>query len=309
MGRLKTNDEFISDMKEIHPEIIFLDEYTTNRNKIHSKCAKCGHEWFPFPFNLYKGCGCPKCAGKAKITHEQFVKKIKEIHPQLEIIGHYKNHKSIIEYKCNQCGMTHKAKALHLLNGHGCPYCCGRYRIEGVNDLATLRPDLVKYFVNSEICKSVSLHSSRKVKLKCDKCDYITEMSVEHFVSRGFHCPFCNNTSNGEKQICDYLLNNKIDFTPRKTFSLLKGMGNKRLSYDFYLPDYNLLIEFQGKQHYKSVDYFGGDESFKIQQEHDRRKRQYAKINNYYLLEIPYWNYQDIDTMLDYTLQNIENCI
>ena len=59
-----------------------------------------------------------------------------------------------------------------------------------------------------------------------------------------------------------------------------------------------MLIEFQGKQHYKPVSAYGGEEQFKVQQEHDRRKRQYANDNNIKLLEIPYWDYENIEEIL-----------
>lgn len=58
-----------------------------------------------------------------------------------------------------------------------------------------------------------------------------------------------------------------------------------------YLKDYNVLLECNGKQHYKPIEYFGGEEKFKIQQEHDERKRKYAKEHNIKLLEIPYWEF------------------
>ena len=57
------------------------------------------------------------------------------------------------------------------------------------------------------------------------------------------------------------------------------------LSFDFYVPQYNTCIEYQGVQHYKPVERFGGEEQFAIQQEHDELKRKYAKNNNFDLLE------------------------
>ena len=80
-------------------------------------------------------------------------------------------------------------------------------------------------------------------------------------------------------------------------FDDLIGTGNRKLSFDFYVYTYNLLIEYQGEQHYRPVEYFGGIEQFKIQQEHDRRKREYAKNNDINLLEIRYD--QDVGTVLD----------
>ena len=61
-----------------------------------------------------------------------------------------------------------------------------------------------------------------------------------------------------------------------------------KLRFDFFLPEYNTLIEYQGEQHYRSVPLFGGDEGYKRRQENDRIKRDYCKSNNIKLIEIPY---------------------
>lgn len=82
------------------------------------------------------------------------------------------------------------------------------------------------------------------------------------------------------------------------TFDGLCGVNGGLLSYDFYLPNKNVLIEFQGEQHEQPIEYFGGKEKFKIQQEHDRRKREYAKNHNIDLLEIWYWDFNNIEQIL-----------
>ena len=104
--------------------------------------------------------------------------------------------------------------------------------------------------------------------------------------------------SHGEYYISTYLLSNSINFEKQKKFSDLLGVGGGNLSYDFYLPNHNMLIECQGEQHERPIEYFGGEEQFAIQQEHDRRKREYAKDNGYRLLEISYKDYNNIDNIL-----------
>jgi hypothetical protein len=60
------------------------------------------------------------------------------------------------------------------------------------------------------------------------------------------------------------------------------------LSFDFYLPNERICIEYNGQQHYKSCDIFGGEEGFEKQQIRDNIKRQYCKDNGIKLIEIPY---------------------
>ena len=138
---------------------------------------------------------------------------------------------------------------------------------------------------------------AEKIKVKCKKCgnEYETTPNV---LLGGHGCPRCT-TSIGENRIATYLKNNLISYTPQYKEDTLRGIGGNPLSFDFYIPDWNILIEFQGIQHEKPVDFFGGEEQFLIQQEHDRRKRDYAKEHNIELLEIWYWDFDNIEQILE----------
>ncbi len=114
---------------------------------------------------------------------------------------------------------------------------------------------------------------------------------------KGFGCPRCSE-SKGEKKITSYLKSRNIYFDSQKNFDDLVGIGGRHLSYDFFLPEYNLLIEYQGIQHYKPTNFGCGkehaEERFEIQQEHDKRKREFAKNKNIELLEIWYIDFDNI---------------
>ena len=110
--------------------------------------------------------------------------------------------------------------------------------------------------------------------------------------------------SSGEYNIIQYFLLYNIKFEHEKRFDNLIGVGNRQLSYDFYLPNRNLLIECQGQQHEKPIEIFGGEEQFAIQQEHDKRKREYAEKNGYKLLEIWYYDYDKIEEILSRELES-----
>ena len=102
--------------------------------------------------------------------------------------------------------------------------------------------------------------------------------------------------SKGEKIINEYLSKNKTYFVTQKEFGGLIGLNGGNLSYDFYLPKYNLLIEYQGQQHEKYIKGFHKTKKdFEKQQEHDKRKKEYAKSHNIELLEIWYWDFDNIE--------------
>ena len=87
-----------------------------------------------------------------------------------------------------------------------------------------------------------------------------------------------------------------IDFQTQYTFSDLKGINEGLLRFDFYINiNKPILIEFQGKQHYESSEYFGGEINLKHQQENDQIKREYCNHNNLILIEIPYYDYDKIN--------------
>ena len=127
--------------------------------------------------------------------------------------------------------------------------------------------------------------TSTKGKLACKKC--------------------LGSVSTGELAVANWLKQNNIQYEKDIRFTELRGLGDKPLSYDFGIRDKNnnfiYFIEFQVLQHYQSVEYFGGEKQFKIQQEHDNRKRQYCKEHNIKLIEIPY-NYNNLDEYLSQLL-------
>ena len=147
--------------------------------------------------------------------------------------------------------------------------------------------------------------SDKKLKFKClkEKCGEIFKMNWDCILQE-YGCPFCNQ-SKGEKKCRDLLiLKNFIEinqnhynrllnknkytyFIPQKEFDGLVGLGKGLLSYDFYLPKYNLLIEYQGRQHERYIPGFHKSKNdFEKQLEHDRRKKEYAQKHNIKLLEI-----------------------
>lgn len=60
------------------------------------------------------------------------------------------------------------------------------------------------------------------------------------------------------------------------------------LPFDFYLPSYNILIEYDGEHHFQPVKGWGGEEKFKLTQKNDEIKNNYCKDNNITLLRLPY---------------------
>lgn len=104
-------------------------------------------------------------------------------------------------------------------------------------------------------------------------------------------------TSNLEEHIIKILQKEKIKFQREKTYPDLK-FGYYR--FDFFLPQYNLLIEVDGAQHYKFSKIFHKKrQDFLKAQERDRRKNSYALSHNISLYRIPYFEIENIHTFQD----------
>ena len=133
------------------------------------------------------------------------------------------------------------------------------------------------------------------VKITCPLHGDFTQVAYAHKRTQG--CPDCK-ISKGEISIAKWLSEYKIGFEQQKRFP-----GCKRkfeLPFDFYLPDLNLCIEFDGEQHYKPVKLWGGLEGLRKIQESDQIKKQYCIDNNIRLLRIRFDNKDMANTLKNY---------
>ena len=136
------------------------------------------------------------------------------------------------------------------------------------------------------------------VSFRCKTCGNEWATTPDNVVNQGAGCPRCAS-SYGEQAIAAYLIGKNIAFDQWVKFDGLVGMGGGMLSYDFHLPAYNILIEYQGQFHDESVDseFFHND--LEKQRTHDRLKREYADSHQIRLLEIWYYDFKKINRILD----------
>lgn len=189
-------------------------------------------------------------------------------------------------------------------NVSGCPYCAGHYASEDYN-LLVINPKLCEewdYELNEKSPKEYTPNSNEKVWWKCKECGHKWDTDINHRNKKngkGTGCPECKNKSKGEKRCKKYLDSKHIYYISQKTFDELLGLGGGLLSYDFYLPHFNLLIEYQGEMHEQYVNgIHKSKKDFEKQQEHDKRKKEYAKKNNINILAIWYWDFDNIEEIL-----------
>ena len=139
------------------------------------------------------------------------------------------------------------------------------------------------------------LYDQTKVIIVCKKHGSFSQRSSDHL--RGHGCPQCKK-SFGENLIAKYLSEKNIYFEREKTFSKCRGL-KRMLPFDFYLSQYNLLIEFDGEQHHKIINYWGGKEKFSKQIVNDNIKNDFAKKENIKLLRIKYSEINNIKLIIN----------
>jgi len=284
--------------------------------KVWWQCDK-GHEWeTTISDRNLKNCGCPYCTG----NFPSYDNNLLIINPKLcEEWNYDKNDKNPKEYTPNSnqkvwwiCKQNHEWEATinSRNNGIGCPYCNGK-RATKENNLLVNNHELCEewdYSKNKKKPEDFTPKSSQKVWWICKECGFKWQALIgNRNKENSTGCPQCNE-SKGEKRIKEYLNFNNIDYIWQKEFDGLLGINDGLLSYDFYLSDYNLLIEYQGEQHEKYCKAFHkSKKDFEKQIEHDRRKKEYAQIHNIKLLEIWYFDYNNIEKILYKTIRKEEN--
>jgi hypothetical protein len=113
----------------------------------------------------------------------------------------------------------------------------------------------------------------------------------------------------GEYYIEEFLKYNHIDYKKEKTFNSCRSAKNRLLRFDFYLVDYNILIEFQGMHHYKPVNKgYRAKRVHNLTVLHDSIKKEFCKDNNIDLIEIHYKDLKNIfDVLIEGLTEIIEN--
>lgn len=294
MRKSPSEKEFISLIEELNPNLV-VSNYTKMDNNVDVYCKVCGKTFSRRGSRLKTNASCPYCKGtykRSEITDDIFKKDIESISPNVIIVGIYKNRKTPIQCKCKIDGNIWLEAPDDLYRGRGCPECKKR-KLRSLHqfDKEEVVEILKKMNLDIEYDLSSYQNVQSMVKCTCLNCGNVWETAVANIIYSKSGCPSCNS-SKGEKEIRRFLEQNNIKFETQKKFEDCRG-NRRPLPFDFYIKDYNLLIEFQGIEHYKPIPFFGGESSFEKRKILDEIKRQYAINNGYNFLEISYIDFNE----------------
>ena len=278
VGRNKDNEKIIRNFVYIHygKYDYSLVNYKNDKTKVKIICPTHG-EFEQTPNSHLSGSGCPICNNKRNCTN-QFIENSKLVHgDKYEYsLVEYINNKTKVKIICFDHGEFEQVPISHI-NGSGCPKCIGRNKttFEFIQGCKLIHGDKYDY---SLVDYTGALN---KIKIVCSKHGEFEQTATTHLSGRG--CPICRE-SRGEKEIKEFLIKNNVKFIHQHKFNNCKD--KRPLPFDFYLPDKNLCIEFDGRQHFEVIKRWGGEDGLKDQQKKDKIKTEYCLKNKISLLRI-----------------------
>ena len=299
------NNVVLKQLENANSSIEIIGKYQTKGAPLEVRCRKCGFEWSTTANRILAGCGCRKCSGVQRRgsrrfyrkTHADFVEDVNRMNTKIIVLSEYKSARNPVVCRCSICGNEWSARPYNILSGTGCPACSRASRSfkqrktheQFVSELSAINCEI------TVVGSYAGYHNN--VNVKCNKCGYewfATPANLLRTDGMATGCPQCSN-SHGEQRIAMWLSDRNIAYIPQKRFDGLLGVGGGSLSYDFYLPHNNMLIEYQGEYHNHSTTMQTMDD-YEKQVEHDSRKREYAHNHGIRLLEI--WYYENLEEKL-----------
>ena len=275
-------------------------EFVNARTHLDFRCNVCGTEFNKIPDLIRtQKFPCPECSKVQE--HLKAIKRTAiKVDEKMDKLGLNKEYE-VVEYPEI---LRDKATFIHKVCGNkihtsiqnlsrtvrgikgistGCEYCSGRhtYTEEEIKEyFAKERPTY------SYISNRMSSDHHLMVTVKHNTCGNTMEYQFNYFM-RGNGCSECY-ISAGEDVIKSTLDKIGLKYEYQKTFKDLVSDKGHDLPYDFYLPELNLIIEYDGIQHFVPVRAFGGEDGFQRRTLIDREKDEFSVNNNISIARIPY---------------------
>ena len=308
----KNLEKYQDKLNLLNLNVTIIPEYFTSTVKLSKfKCDKCNNYFLGYVNNLliYKSSSCPFCPKEKSL--DIYKEKLKEINLEnkYEILDdNFHTSKEKIKFLCKKCNtIFYKSLTDFFSNQQHCPECAKNsinkhYSNDELNNIVKkLNLEIVGTYINRRTI----------TQFKCLECGNIINTTLSSIIDKTNRnnlviCFKCFNKNNkfiskfsGEQKIINFLIENKItDFEREKSFSdLYYKSKSYPLRFDFYFEKQNTVIEFNGIQHYKPIECFGGYKNFEVQKERDKLKKEYCKKNNINLIILNDENIEKIEKL------------
>ncbi len=291
---IKKSDKRLEKARKIHKNRYNYSRVVpcTGTNKVEIICPRHG-SFFQYLYDhSERGTGCPNCSlENGKLTLEEFKTRSNELfkHQYTYEKVSFKEASDHVTITCKQHGDFKQRLASHLA-GNGCKQChilsTRKTKEEFIKDSRLIHGNKYDY-------KNVVYSDNKKVvDIICPIHGSFWQTPNNHLSCKA-GCPTCNE-SKGEKFIADFLTTNGILFIREYK------IRPHNYRFDFYLPNLDIFIEFNGSQHYRPVKFFGGEEAFKNVMKNDAIKKDLVKSKGSILIVL---TYQDFDDSFEETIK------
>jgi hypothetical protein len=282
------NNKFIQKAKKIHGDKYDYSSlnYKNRQTKIMIKCLNHGI-FEQTPCSHLSGKGCPYCTGNKKSTLEEFIAKAKKVHGNKYdySITHYVNNKTKVKIICKEHGEFEQRPDCHITQKQGC-FKCGvinghKKQLHDTNIFIEKSKKI--HGDKFDYSKTQYIKDKTMLIITCPKHGDFKQRANNHLNGDG--CPTCKS-SKGELYIESILIEKNISYVRQHTFYDCKNI--KQLPFDFYLPELNMCIEYDGRHHFECIDLWGGEENLNYIKTNDKIKENYCLNNNISLVRISY---------------------
>lgn len=289
-------ESFIEKARLVHGDRFDYSKvvYVRSNQKVIIICRIHG-EFMQMPAEHLVGKKCAECAPNYKMDTARFIEKAqfkwgdRYDYSQVDFTGG----KEKVTIICRIHGPFDQQATSHL-QMNGCPRCgfdaTAKSKVKDTNHFVA-KSELI-HGKTYDYSRAVYVTRETPVTIICRKHGEFVQIPHNHYQGKG--CPVCNN-SVGAERVARRLEYHGIKFVREQRFEQCKNI--KQLPFDFYLPDYDALVEHDGRQHFEPVGAFGGEEGFRKTKENDAIKNKFAVDTKKPLLRVKYD--ADVDKEVD----------
>lgn len=223
-----------------------LGEYVNSGVPMHCKCLECDYEWYPLPDNLFHGHGCTQCSGILPLTNHDVDARL--IGRKVKRLDDYVSMSTMMSWLCLEegCGFQWQSAARNVVGSKGsnCPKCGGSLPLTNADVDARLKPLNIQRIGNYT-------NNRTPIEFECmnSDCHYRWVASPGRITRGETGCPQCN-IGKSQRSVLKALEAAGISFESEKYLADIDDIDSL-YHVDFYLRQYNAIIEYNGRQHYE----------------------------------------------------------
>ncbi len=315
-GAQKTVKSVRKELNRIHEGKYTFDEfiYTGQYKKGAVYCVKCGtyeEHTYTQAKNAIPCSACVRVYLSKKRALDPYtaldsIMKKQAYTVDLSSFTYIKPH-VISEVTCLVCNHTFKASYANLTakTPKKCPECSNKHTNSYRMPTQTKAHESVQERLGQDYSLRYFRYHGRttRVPIACHICGRVTRVEYCRASRKSYVC-VCQRLSLGAKKVHQYLATQHVQSALEETFDACRDI--RCLPFDFYIPEYDLLIEYHGELHYIACANRGGEAKLKSTQKHDAIKKSYAEKHHNFL-EIPYWDFNNIETILEAKLKELKD--